>query len=203
MHIVCSDLEGIFLPEIWIKFAEQTGIRELALTTRDISDYDVLMRHRLKILKERGLKLSDIQAVIATMAPLEGALEFLEWVRSVTQILVVSDTFLEFAGPLMKKLGYPTLLCNRLAVGPDGSIENYVLRQIDGKKKVVAAMRSLDYKVIAVGDSYNDISMLETADRGILYRPPDNVRREYPAFPVSGNFSELRNKIETILRNGA
>jgi phosphoserine / homoserine phosphotransferase len=203
MHIVCSDLEGIFLPEIWIKFAERTGIRELALTTRDISDYDVLMRHRLKILKERGLKLSDIQAVIATMDPLEGALEFLEWIQSVTQILVVSDTFVEFAGPLMKKLGYPTLLCNQLTVESDGSIENYVLRQIDGKKKVVQAMRSLNYKVIAVGDSYNDISMLESADHGILYRPPDNVRREYPAFPVSVNFSELRNKIEAILRDGA
>jgi phosphoserine / homoserine phosphotransferase len=203
MHIVCSDLEGIFLPEIWIKFADKTGIKELALTTRDISDYDVLMRHRLKILKEHGLKLPDIQAVIATMNPLEGALEFLEWIRSATQILVVSDTFVEFAGPLMKKLGYPTLLCNRLAVGSDGSIENYVLRQKDGKKKVVAAMRTLDYAVIAVGDSYNDISMLEAADHGILYRPPDNVRREYPAFPVSGNFSELRNKIEAILREGA
>jgi phosphoserine / homoserine phosphotransferase len=203
MHIVCSDLEGIFLPEIWIKFADKTGIKELGLTTRDISDYDVLMRHRLKILKEHGLRLPDIQAVIATMNPHAGALEFIDWIRSVTQILVVSDTFLEFAGPLMKKLGYPTLLCNRLAVGSDGTIENYILRQIDGKKKVVEAMRSLDYKVIAVGDSYNDISMLEAADHGILYRPPDNVRREYPAFPVSVNFSELRNKIETILRNGA
>lgn len=203
MHIVCSDLEGIFLPEIWIKFAERTGIRELSLTTRDLSDYDVLMRHRLKILKEHGLKLPDIQAVIATMHPLEGALEFLDWVRSVTQILVVSDTFVEFAGPLMKKLGYPTLLCNRLKVASDGSIENYVLRQSDGKKKVVQALRSLEYKVIAVGDSYNDISMLESAHHGILYRPPDNVRREYPTLPVSGSFSDLQNRIESILRNGA
>jgi len=202
MHLVCSDLEGIFLPEIWIKFAEKTGIQELRLTTRDISDYDVLMKHRLKILKDRGLKLPDIQAVIAAMDPHEGALEFLEWIRSVTQILVVSDTFVEFAGPLMKKLGYPTLLCNTLTVAADGTISDYRLRQTDGKRKVTEAMRGLNYRVIGVGDSYNDISMLTAADHGILYRPPDNVRREYPAFPVATAFAELKAMIATILRNG-
>ena len=202
MHLVCSDLEGIFLPEIWIQFAEKTGIRELRLTTRDISDYDVLMKHRLKILREHGLKLPDIQAVIAGMDPLDGALEFLEWVRSATQILVVSDTFVEFAGPLMKKLGYPTLLCNTLTVAADGTISDYRLRQTDGKRKVAEAMRGLNYRVIGVGDSYNDISMLTAADHGILYRPPDNVRREHPAFPVATDFAELKSMIATILRSG-
>jgi phosphoserine/homoserine phosphotransferase len=202
MYLVCSDLEGIFLPEIWIQFAEKTGIQELRLTTRDISDYDVLMKHRLKILKDRGLKLTDIQAVIAAMDPHEGALEFLEWVRSVTQILVVSDTFVEFAGPLMKKLGYPTLLCNTLTVAADGTISDYRLRQTDGKRKVAEAMRGLNYRVIGVGDSYNDISMLTAADHGILYRPPDNVRREHPAFPVATEFAGLKAMIAAILRNG-
>lgn len=203
MHIVCSDLEGIFLPEIWIKFAEKTGIQELRLTTRDISDYDVLMQHRLKILKAHGLRLPDIQAVIAGMDPHEGALEFLEWVRSATQLLVVSDTFVEFAGPLMKKLGYPTLLCNTLTVAADGTIAGYRLRQADGKRKVAEAMRSLDYTVIGVGDSYNDISMLKAADHGILYRPPDKVRQEHPRFPVAADFGTLKAMIETILRTGA
>jgi phosphoserine/homoserine phosphotransferase len=202
MHLVCSDLEGIFLPEIWIAFAEKTGISELRLTTRDISDYDVLMKHRLTILKQHGLKLHDIQAVIATIDPNEGALEFLDWIRSRIQILVVSDTFVEFAGPLMKKLGYPTLLCNRLKIAPDGSIENYILRQMDGKKKVTEAMRSLNYTVIAVGDSYNDITMLMAADHGILFRPPENVRLEFPVFPVTGDYGELRHQIENILNDG-
>jgi phosphoserine/homoserine phosphotransferase len=202
MHIVCSDLEGIFLPEIWIAFAEKTGIPELRLTTRDISDYDVLMRHRLNILKQRGFKLSDIQAVIATLDPHEGALDFLAWIRSVMQILVVSDTFVEFAGPLMQKLGYPTLLCNRLAVAADGTIENYILRQKDGKRKVAEALRSLNYKVIAIGDSYNDITMLKAAEHGILYRPPDNVKAEFPGFPVTTNFAELQQRIAAIIANG-
>jgi phosphoserine/homoserine phosphotransferase len=202
MHLVCSDLEGIFLPEIWIQFAQTTGIQELRLTTRDISDYDVLMKHRLKILQERGLKLPDIQTVIAGMDPHDGALEFLEWIRSVSQILVVSDTFVEFAGPLMKKLGYPTLLCNTLTVAADGTISDYRLRQTDGKRKVAEAMRGLNYRVIGIGDSYNDISMLSASDHGILYRPPDNVRREYPAFPVATDFVELKAMIASILSNG-
>lgn len=202
MHVVCSDLEGVFLPEIWIRFAEKTGIQELRLTTRDISDYDVLMKHRLKILDERGLKLPDIQAVIAEMDPLDGAVEFLDWVRATIQILVVSDTFVQFAGPLMKKLGYPTLLCNSLTVAADGTISGYRLRQPDGKRRVAEAMRGLNYTVIGVGDSYNDISMLTAADHGILYRPPDNVRREHPAFPVATDFITLRTMIAALLSNG-
>ena len=199
MHLVCSDLEGIFLPEIWIQFADKTGIPELRLTTRDISDYDVLMLHRLNILKERGLKLADIQAVIATMDPLDGALGFLDWLRSATQVLVVSDTFVQFAGPLMRKLGFPTLLCNSLVVAADGTIDNYAMRQKDGKKRVARAMQSLNYTVIGVGDSYNDIAMLQTADHGILYRPPENVRRQYPDFPVASGFDELKGMIQSII----
>ena len=202
MHLVCSDLEGIFLPEIWIQFAEKTGIQDLRLTTRDISDYDVLMQHRLKILNAHGLKLGDIQAVIAGMEPHPGALEFLDWVRSTTQILIVSDTFVEFAGPLMQKLGYPTLLCNTLTMAPDGFITGYRLRQTDGKKKVAEAMRSLNYHVIGIGDSYNDISMLKASDHGILYQPPDNVRQEYPGLPVATDFGGLKAMLETILRDG-
>jgi phosphoserine/homoserine phosphotransferase len=192
-------LEGIFLPEIWIQFADKTGIPELRLTTRDISDYDVLMLHRLNILKERGLKLADIQAVIATMDPLDGALGFLDWLRSATQVLVVSDTFVQFAGPLMRKLGFPTLLCNSLVVAADGTIDNYAMRQKDGKKRVARAMQSLNYTVIGVGDSYNDIAMLQTADHGILYRPPENVRRQYPDFPVASGFDELKGMIQSII----
>src|SRR5210317_1759844 len=179
MFIVCSDLEGIFTPEIWINFAEITGIEELRLTTRDISDYNVLMKRRLAILDENNLKLDDIQAVIAKMEPLEGALEFLDWLRSMMQVIIVSDTYVEFAGPLMEKLGRPTLFCNTLTVMPDGSIGGYNLRQPDGKKKVALALKSLNYRVVAIGDSYNDISMLKAADHAILYRPPDNVKREY------------------------
>ncbi|MDQ1331288.1 MAG: phosphoserine / homoserine phosphotransferase, partial [Thermodesulfobacteriota bacterium] len=143
MHIVCSDLEGVFVPEIWINVAEKTGIEELRLTTRDISDYDVLMKRRLKILEREKLKITDIQNVIAGLDPLEGAVEFLDWLRSMTQVIIVSDTFVQFAGPLMKKLGSPTLFCHALTIGPDGTVEGYNLRQKDGKKKAVIALKSL------------------------------------------------------------
>jgi phosphoserine/homoserine phosphotransferase len=195
MDIVCSDLEGIFTPEIWINFAEITGIEELRLTTRDISDYDVLMKRRLAILAENNLKLDDIQAVIAKMEPLEGALEFLDWLRSMMQIIIVSDTFVEFAGPLMEKLGRPTLFCNTLTVAADGSIGGYNLRQPDGKKKVALALKTLNYRVIAIGDSYNDITMLKAADHAILYRPPDNVKQEYTKFPTAFNYGDLKQRL--------
>ena len=191
MYIVCSDLEGVFIPEIWINVAEKTGISELRLTTRDISDYDVLMRKRLQILKENHLKLSDIQAVIDTMNPLEGALEFLNWLRSITQVIVVSDTFKEFAGPMMKKLGWPTLFCHSLTIDDSGMISSYDLRQQQAKKKTTLAMKSLNYQIIAMGDSYNDIAMLKAADRGILFRPPENVVREFPEFPVTHDYDQL------------
>ncbi|MDX2498745.1 MAG: bifunctional phosphoserine phosphatase/homoserine phosphotransferase ThrH [Desulfobacterales bacterium] len=199
MHIVCSDLEGVFVPEIWINVAEKTGIKELRLTTRDISDYDVLMKRRLAILEENGLKIGDITEVIATMDPLEGAVEFLDWVRSRTQIIVVSDTFDQFAGPLMKKLGWPTLLCHTLSIEPDGFISGYVLRQKDSKREAVISLKNLNYKTMAVGDSYNDITMLKEADNGILFNPPDNVKSEYPEFPVSLSYESLKDIIENIL----
>jgi phosphoserine/homoserine phosphotransferase len=199
MHIVCSDLEGVFVPEIWINVAEKTGIKELRLTTRDISDYDVLMKRRLAILEENGLKIGDITEVIATMDPLEGAVAFLDWVRSRTQIIVVSDTFDQFAGPLMKKLGWPTLLCHTLSIEPDGFISGYVLRQKDSKREAVISLKNLNYKTMAVGDSYNDITMLKEADNGILFNPPDNVKSEYPEFPVSFSYESLKDIVENIL----
>ncbi len=192
MHVVCCDLEGVFVPEIWINVAEKTGIAELRLTTRDISDYNVLMRKRLGILEANGLKLQDIQAVIATMDPLDGALEFLDWMRSVSQVIIVSDTFVQFADPLMQKLKRPTLFCNTLEVAPDGQVVDYRLRQQDGKRKVVEGLQSMNFKVVAMGDSYNDITMLQAAERGFLFRPPANVIEEYPQFPVTTAYSELK-----------
>jgi phosphoserine / homoserine phosphotransferase len=192
MHIVCSDLEGIFVPEVWINVAEKTGIEELRLTTRDIPDYDVLMKKRLAILDEKGIKLKDITDVIGLMDPLEGAVEFIEWLRSRTQLIVVSDTYEEFARPLMKKLGWPTLFCHNLSVRPDGSIGGYNLRQKDSKRLAVAALKGLDYKLISMGDSYNDITMLKEADTGILFRPPDNVKEEFKQFPVCYSYAELK-----------
>jgi len=199
MDIVCSDLEGIFTPEIWINFAEITGIEELRLTTRDISDYDVLMKRRLAILDENNLKLGDIQAVIAKMEPQEGALEFLDWLRSMMQVIIVSDTYVEFAGPLMEKLGRPTLFCNTLTVAADGSIGGYNLRQPDGKKKVALALKTLNYRVIAIGDSYNDITMLKAADHAILYCPPANVKKEYTEFPAAFNYGELKQRLLEVI----
>ena len=199
MDIVCADLEGIFTPEIWINFAEITGIEELRLTTRDISDYDVLMKRRLAILDENNLTLDDIQAVIAKMEPKEGALEFLDWLRSMLQVIIVSDTYVEFAGPLMEKLGRPTLFCNTLTVAADGSIGGYNLRQPDGKKKVALALKTLNYRVIAVGDSYNDITMLKAADHAILYCPPANVKKEFTEFPTVLNYAQLKNQLLKII----
>jgi phosphoserine/homoserine phosphotransferase len=192
MQIVCSDLEGVFVPEIWINVAERTGIEELRLTTRDISDYDVLMKRRLGILEEHNLKLKDITDVIATMEPLPGALEFVDWLRSKTQLIVLSDTFVEFAKPLMAKLGWPTLLCHSLTVDTEGRVADYVLRQHDPKMRAVQAFQALNYEVIAMGDSYNDTSMLQTADRGFLFRPPDNVVAEFPQFQVARSYEELK-----------
>ncbi len=201
MYIICADMEGIFTPEIWINVAEITGIKELRLTTRDISDYDVLMKKRLGILDENKLKLKDIQDVIATMQPLEGARQFLNWLRSKAQVIIVSDTYVEFAGPLIEKLGWPTLFCNTLTVDANGMIADYNLRQYDGKHKVVKALQSLDYKVIAIGDSYNDITMLKAAEKAILFRPPNNVRQEYAEFPTASTYAELKKRIQEIMEN--
>jgi len=199
MKIICADMEGIFTPEIWIQVSKKTGIDELKLTTRDISDYDVLMKKRLGILAANGLKLKDITDVIETMDPLEGAIEFLDWMRSRTQVIVVSDTYVEFAKPLLKKLGWPTLFCNSLTIAPDGAIADYNLRQKDGKRKTVLSLQQLKYEIIAVGDSYNDITMLKEADAGILFRPPENVKNEYPELPATYDYEELKIVMEKML----
>ncbi len=199
MNIICSDLEGVFVPEIWINVALRTGIEELKLTTRDISDYDVLMKRRLSILKQHGLKIGDITSVIAAMEPLAGARELLDWIRGRSQIIVVSDTFTQFAGPLMKKLGWPTLFCHTLTIGPDGTVEGYNLRQPEGKKRTVQALQGLNYRVVAFGDSYNDVGMLQQAEVGILFRPPENVIREYPQFPVTHDYTALRQLLQAEL----
>ena len=190
--IACLDLEGVLVPEIWINVAERTGIPALRRTTRDEPDYDKLMRHRLAILDERKLTLRDIQAVIAQMAPLDGALEFLGWLRERTQVVILSDTFSQFAAPLMRQLGWPTLFCHALEVEPSGRIAGYRLRIDDGKRRAVEALRTIAFRVVAAGDSYNDTSMLATADAGILFRPPANVIADFPQFPVTRTYDELR-----------
>ncbi|TYT75942.1 bifunctional phosphoserine phosphatase/homoserine phosphotransferase ThrH [Desulfobotulus mexicanus] len=199
MHIICSDLEGVFIPEIWINVAERTGIEELRLTTRDISDYDELMTHRLKVLDTHGLKLQDIQEVIATMEPLPGAADFVHWLREKSQLIVVSDTFLQFAAPLMAKLNQPTLFCHELEVAADGQITAYKLRQKDAKSKTVRALKSLDYTVLAFGDSYNDTGMLKEADFGFFFQPPDNVVADFPQFPVTRDYETLKDHIRKSL----
>jgi len=198
MYIVCSDLEGVFVPEIWISVSKQTGIEELKLTTRDISDYNVLMKGRLEILRKHNLTLPDIQKVISELKPLPGALEFIDWLRSKLQLIIVSDTFLEFADPLIKQLGRPTLFCHNLTTDNTGRITNYNIRQKDAKYKVVEALHGLNYKVIAIGDSYNDIAMLRKADLGILYNPPQNVIDEHGDLAIVKSYSDLRKIISRI-----
>jgi len=191
--LACLDLEGVLLPEIWISFAEKTGIEKLKLTTRELPDYDELMQGRLKILKENNLKLIDIQNVIKTLSPLEGAVDFLSWLKSEFQVIILSDTFYQFVGPLMKKLDYPTLFCHKLIVNNNGDITNYELRQKDSKTKAVSALKKLNFTIIAAGDSYNDTGMLQEADAGILFSPPENVIKEFPQYPVSRNYEEFKN----------
>ena len=193
--IACLDLEGVLLPEIWIKFAEKTGVEELKLTTRDIPNYDELMNKRLSILKQNDFKLSDIKDVISTLEPLEGAIEFHQWLRSEFQVIILSDTFYQFVSPLMKKLDFPTLFCHQLVIDNNDSISGYKLRQANGKKEAVKAMQSLNFKVVAAGDSYNDIGMLKQADMGILFDPPKNVIDDYPQFPVSNSYEDFKNKL--------
>lgn len=195
MEILCLDLEGVLIPEIWINFAERTGIEELRATTRDIPDYDVLMKQRLKILDEHGFGLPDIQAVIDEMGPLEGAREFLDWARERFQVVILSDTFYEFAHPLMRQLGWPTLFCHRLEVNEEGRITDYKLRQEDPKRTSVKAFHSLKYRVIAAGDSYNDTTMLSEAEAGILIHAPQNVRDEFPQYPAVDSYDDLKREI--------
>jgi phosphoserine/homoserine phosphotransferase len=199
MYIICSDLEGVFVPEIWINVSKYTGIEELRLTTRDISDYDVLMQGRLKLLHQHNLTLQDVQNVISQLKPLPGAIEFVDWLRSCAQLIVVSDTFREFADPLMKQLGRPTLLCHHLTTDSHGNITHYNLRQKDAKKMVVEALQSLNYKVIAIGDSYNDILMLRKAELGILFNPPQNVIDENSDLMVIKSYNDLKDVISGLI----
>ncbi len=190
--IACLDLEGVLVPEIWINVAEKTGISELRRTTREEPDYDKLMKWRIGILDRHKLKLADIQAVIGTMQPLDGADEFLNWLRERCQVIILSDTFYQFALPLMRQLGYPTLFCNSLEMDGTGKIVNYHMRQPDQKRQSVKALKTLNFTTIAAGDSYNDTPMLAEADVGILFRPPDNIVREFPQFPVTTTYDGLR-----------
>lgn len=199
VHIACLDLEGVLVPEIWVGLAERAGIPELRATTRDVPDYDQLMRQRLRLLQQHYLGLPDIQAVIATLEPLPGAREFLDWLRERCQVVILSDTYYEFALPLMRSLGYPTLLCHRLAVDGNGRVVDYRLRQKDAKREAVKAFHGLNFKVVAAGDSYNDTAMLAEADAGIFYCPPENVAREFPQFPIARNYEELKSAFAAAL----
>ncbi|MGI5952209.1 MAG: bifunctional phosphoserine phosphatase/homoserine phosphotransferase ThrH [Brooklawnia sp.] len=192
MQLACLDLEGVLVPEVWIAVAEHTGIEELRLTTRDISDYDELMTHRLRVLDREGLKLPQIQQVISTLRPLPGAVEFVDWLRERYQVIILSDTFYQFADPLMAELGRPTLFCHKLEVADDGTITGYRLRMPDQKRHAIIALQGLNFACIAAGDSYNDTSMLGQADAGILFSAPQRVIDEFPQFEVTTNYDELR-----------
>jgi phosphoserine / homoserine phosphotransferase len=199
MNIVCFDMEGVFTPEIWINVARKTGIDALKITTRDEPDYDKLMHSRIGILRENGITLKYIQEVIASLDLLDSAREFFDWVRERSQVIVVTDSFVEFAMPFIEKLGRPLVLCHNLTVDDKGMITGYNLRQPDPKRKVVEAFQQLKYKVIGIGDSYNDMGMIQQADQGIFFRPPDKVMLDYPQFPVTRNYDELKELIEEAL----
>lgn len=192
MELACLDLEGVLIPEIWIAFAEETGIEELKATTRDIPDYDVLMKQRLRILDEHGLTLPQIQETISRLSPLPGAQAFVDWLRARFQLVILSDTFYEFAAPLMAQLGNPTLLCHKLEVDETGRITDYTLRQRDPKRQSVRAFQLLNYRVIAAGDSYNDTTMLAQAEQGILFHAPQNVIDEFPQYPAVHTYDDLK-----------
>jgi phosphoserine/homoserine phosphotransferase len=200
MQIVCLDLEGVLVPEIWIEFAGRTGIPELRRTTRDEPDYDKLMAGRLALLRQHGLGLPDIQQVIAAMGPMAGARDFLDALRDAYQVIILSDTFYEFARPLMQQLGQPTLFCHSLEADAAGMLVAYRLRMPDQKREAVKRLKELNFKVVAAGDSYNDTAMLGEAHRGILFHPPENVVREFPQFPVTLNYGELRCEIDRAFR---
>ena len=193
--LTCLDMEGVLVPEIWIAVAEGMGVSELKVTTRDIPDYDDLMKRRLKILADRGIRLTDIQRVVAGMEPLDGAAEFLAWLRKRCQVIILSDTYYELIGPLMKQLDYPTIFCHSLEVDHSGFIRNYHLRQRDQKRHAVTSFKNLEFRVLAVGDSYNDISMLKEAHAGVLFRPPDSICGEFPLFPVTRSYAELKEQL--------
>jgi phosphoserine/homoserine phosphotransferase len=199
MNIVCLDLEGVLVPEIWIAFSEASGIPELRRTTRDEPDYDKLMRWRLGILKEHGLGLKDIQKTIGTIDPMPGAKEFLDTLRSETQTLILSDTFTQFASPLMKKLGWPTIFCNELVVGPDGMIEDYKIRVPQSKLSTVRALQSIGFETIAAGDSFNDLGMIQASKAGFLFRSTEQIKKDHPELPACETYEELLSLIRGVL----
>tara|TARA_B110000305_G_C19352302_1_gene594921 strand:- start:404 stop:1021 length:618 start_codon:yes stop_codon:yes gene_type:complete len=202
LEIACLDLEGVLIPEIWINFAEKTGIEALRATTRDIPDYDQLMQQRLRLLDEHKLGYKEIQEVISTLEPLEGAVEFINWLKENFQVVILSDTFYEFSQSLMRQLGFPTLLCHRLEISEDGRVVDYKIRQKDPKRQSVKAFHGLNYRVIAAGDSYNDTTMLAEADQGILFMAPDNVIAEFPQFPAVHTYDDLKSEfIKASVRN--
>jgi phosphoserine/homoserine phosphotransferase len=196
MQVVCLDLEGVLIPEIWIAFAERTGIADFRRTTREEPDYDKLMRYRLALLKQHGLKLADIQAVIGGMAPMDGAKDFLDDLRSRFQVIILSDTFYEFADPMMRQLGRPTLFCHKLVIDADGFVADYTLRQPNQKAHAVNALKGLNFQVIAAGDSYNDTGMLGAADAGFFIHPPEAITAQFPQFPVNRSYAELKASID-------
>lgn len=202
MHMVCLDLEGVLVPEIWLSFAERTGIEELRVTTREEPDYDALMKRRIEILRIHSLALSDIQAVISTMSPIEGALDFLDSLRTKTQVVILSDTFTEFAKPLMKKLKWPSLFCNSLEVDATGMITGYRLRQQDGKRKAVEALKEVGFTVFAAGDSYNDLTMIRSADSGALFRAPRHILDGEPDLPHAETYRQFEDIVDRFLGIG-
>lgn len=195
MKLMCLDLEGVLVPEIWIAFAQATGIDELKLTTRDISDYNILMKKRIGILKAHRLTLNDIQKTIATLDPMEGAKEFLDTLRSQMQVIILSDTFTQFASPLMKKLAYPTIFCNSLEIDSNGMIGDYTMRQNEGKYHAVCALQKIGYEVYAAGDSFNDLAMIAQAQKGFLFRAPSHIINEHPQFSSYTEYAELLNAV--------
>lgn len=196
--MVCLDLEGVLVPEIWINVALKTGIEELKITTREMPDYDKLMKQRLAILDRHNLTIDDIQDVIGKMGPLEGAVDFIGWLRDRCQVIILSDTFYQFAFPLMKQLGFPTLFCNQLVIDGAGRIANYQMRMQNQKKHSVAAFKSLNFFTMAAGDAYNDTAMLAEADAGFFFRPPDHLPKEFPQFPVTQTYGELQERFAKV-----
>lgn len=202
MEIVCLDLEGVLVPEIWIAFAEKTGIPELKRTTREEPDYDKLMHYRMDILEKNHLTLKDIQDVIAKIKPLDGAKEFLDKLRELTQVVILSDTFSEFAKPLMRQLGFPTILCNSLEIDDRGMMVGIKMRQNDGKRKAIEGFRNMGFRTFAAGDSYNDLTMIHTADAGCLFRAPENILKEEPSLRLCTDYDQFYEEIEAFVLNG-
>ncbi|GAA6136430.1 bifunctional phosphoserine phosphatase/homoserine phosphotransferase ThrH [Arenicella sp. 4NH20-0111] len=200
MNVVCLDLEGVLIPEIWINFAEKVGVKELLATTRDIPDYDELMKFRLELCAKHDFRIQDIQEVIATLSPLEGAKAFSDALREDYQLIILSDTFKEFAEPMMRQLSWPTIFCHELIIDDDGRISNYKLRKRDHKRETVKRLHELNFNVVAAGDSYNDTTMLGEAEQGILFCPPQNVIDEFPQFPVAADYDELRSEIDSAIK---